>query len=196
MRQALPVSLKSAIRTADDAFYRSAFLSTIRGPPGRHAFLRALNPGDCHAPQAKEAPHPQPQHRSFPKRNAGALEHSIPQPTSPPTGCNGPQEHPSRHRSRLPHMGSWEQPPAQILLVNTMIDISTDQGSVLPPDAAALVVDAAGERSFLIPDYPEDAKVPTMVQLLAAVLIRARDEEWVEEMLFDFGDALRSRPII
>lgn len=89
-------------------------------------------------------------------------------------------------------MGSWEQPPAQILLVNTMIDISTDQGSVLPPDAAALVVDAAGELSFLIPDYPEDAKVPTMVQLLAAVLIRARDEEWVEEMLSDFGDALRS----
>ena len=70
--------------------------------------------------------------------------------------------------------------------------IATDQGNVLPPDAAALVADVARELSFQMPDYPEDAQIRAMVQLLAAALGRARGEEWIEEMLSDFGDALRS----
>jgi len=70
-----------------------------------------------------------------------------------------------------------------------MTDISTDYGSILPPDSAALVVDASGDISFLFPNYPDTAEIPRMVQLLAAVLIRSGDEEWVEDMLADMTDA-------
>lgn len=73
-----------------------------------------------------------------------------------------------------------------------MTDISSDHGSVLPPDAAALVVDTSGGLSFLLPDYPDAAEVPRMVQLLAAVLLRSKDEEWVEEMLGILADTPRS----
>jgi hypothetical protein len=76
--------------------------------------------------------------------------------------------------------------------VNQMTNTSTDYGSVLPPDAAALVVDASGDISFLLPDYPAAAEVPRMVQLLAAVLLRSKDVEWVEEMLGALADAPRS----
>lgn len=73
-----------------------------------------------------------------------------------------------------------------------MTDISSDHGSVLAPDAAALVVDASGDISFLLPDYPDDTEVPRMVQLLAAVLLRTHDEEWIEEMLGILADTPRS----
>lgn len=73
-----------------------------------------------------------------------------------------------------------------------MTDISSDHGSVLPPDAAALVVDTAGDLLFFLPDYPGSAEVPRMVQLLAAVLQRSHDNEWVAEMLATFADAPRS----
>lgn len=76
--------------------------------------------------------------------------------------------------------------------MNQMTNTSTDYGSVLPPDAAALVVDASGDISFLLPDYPAAAEVPRMVQLLAAVLLRSKDVEWVEEMLGALADAPRS----
>jgi len=73
-----------------------------------------------------------------------------------------------------------------------MADISSDHGSILPPDATALVVDASGDISFLLPDYPVSTEVPRMVQLLAAVLLRSRDEEWIEEMLALLTDTPRS----
>jgi hypothetical protein len=69
-----------------------------------------------------------------------------------------------------------------------MADISTDYESILPPDSAALVVDASGDISLLLPHYPDTAEVPRMVQLLAAVLIRSGDDEWVEDMLADMTD--------
>ncbi|MGN6551140.1 MAG: hypothetical protein ACTHJ3_14780 [Pararhizobium sp.] len=73
-----------------------------------------------------------------------------------------------------------------------MTDISSDHGSVLPSEASALVVDASGNISFLLPDYPDAAEVPRMVQLLAAVLLRSQDEEWVEQMLGILADTPRS----
>lgn len=72
-----------------------------------------------------------------------------------------------------------------------MNDTSTDYGSVLAPDEAALVIDSSGEISFMFPDYPADAEVPRMVPLLAAVLLRSSDEEWVEEMLAGMADGQR-----
>ncbi|QRI64533.1 hypothetical protein JQ506_05915 [Shinella sp. PSBB067] len=73
-----------------------------------------------------------------------------------------------------------------------MTDVSTDHGSVLPPGSSALVVSAEGELSFYLPDNPPDAPVPRLVQLLAAVLMRSEDEDWVEEMLGIFEDQSRN----
>ncbi|MCW5730151.1 MAG: hypothetical protein KIT20_05295 [Alphaproteobacteria bacterium] len=73
-----------------------------------------------------------------------------------------------------------------------MNNASTDHGSILPPNAAALVVDASGDITLLLPDYPAAAEVPRIVQLLAAVMLRSRDEEWVEEMLDILADVPRS----
>ena len=73
-----------------------------------------------------------------------------------------------------------------------MIDISTDRGSVLPPDASALIFSADSELSMMMADLPPDAPVPRMVRLLAAVLLRCTDDDWVEEMLAVFDQAPRS----
>ena len=84
------------------------------------------------------------------------------------------------------------QPPSQILLVSQITDISSDHGCVPTPNATALVVDASDDISFPLPDYPAAAKVPRMVQLLAAVLLRSRDEEGIAEMWGIQTNALRS----
>jgi len=73
-----------------------------------------------------------------------------------------------------------------------MTDLSTDHGTVLPPGSSALVVSAEDELSFYLPENPPDAPVPRLVQLLAAVLMRSEDEEWVEEMLCLFEDQARN----
>ena len=73
-----------------------------------------------------------------------------------------------------------------------MPDISTDHGSVLPPDASELVVSGGGELSFMLADYPEDQALPRMVQLLAAVVLRSTDADWVEEMIAIFDETSRS----
>jgi hypothetical protein len=65
-----------------------------------------------------------------------------------------------------------------------MNDISTDRGSILEPDACALVASADGSLSFLMPQVrDEEAVLPRKVLLLVAVLVRAEDDEWVDEML-------------
>lgn len=61
--------------------------------------------------------------------------------------------------------------------------VSTDHGTMLPADAAALIVDVSGELSILLPNYPDAAEVPRMVQLLVAVAIRSKDEEWIDDVL-------------
>lgn len=73
-----------------------------------------------------------------------------------------------------------------------MDSISTDHGSILPPNASALIVSADGELAFMLADYPEDMPLPCMVQLLAAVILRSTDEDWVEEMLTIFDETPRS----
>ena len=69
-------------------------------------------------------------------------------------------------------------------MVNEMNDISTDRGSIIEPDACALVASADGSLSFLIPQIrDEDAALPRKVLLLVAVFVRAEADEWVNEML-------------
>ena len=59
-----------------------------------------------------------------------------------------------------------------------------ETGTHLGPDEAALIVDAAGELSLLLPEYPEDQPVPPMVLLLAAVARKAAsDPAWVEALI-------------
>ncbi|MDI3306254.1 MAG: hypothetical protein QJR07_04055 [Acetobacteraceae bacterium] len=67
-----------------------------------------------------------------------------------------------------------------------------EQGSVLPPDAAAVTVDAEGNFGLLLPHLPPDAEVPRGVLLLVAVLTRSSDPEWVEEMIEWFTAQARS----
>lgn len=73
-----------------------------------------------------------------------------------------------------------------------MTDVSTDYGTVLPSGSSALVVSAEGELSFYLPENSPDAPVSRLVQLLAAVLMRSEDEDWVEEMLGIFEDQSRN----
>jgi hypothetical protein len=73
-----------------------------------------------------------------------------------------------------------------------MIPASTDHGSILPSDATALVVSADGELSFMLAKYPEGEALPRMVQLLAAVVLRSTDADWVDGMIAIFDDASRS----
>lgn len=67
--------------------------------------------------------------------------------------------------------------------------MQSDTGTVLTPDQAALVVDKDGELSLLFPDLGEDAEMPAMMVLLAAVAQKAADPEWVDSMIQDFMGA-------
>ncbi len=73
-----------------------------------------------------------------------------------------------------------------------MTPAATDHGSILPSDASALVVSPDGELSFMLAEYPEDQALPRMVRLLAAVLLRSTDADWVDETIAIFDEASRS----
>ena len=64
-----------------------------------------------------------------------------------------------------------------------MIDIHADHGTVLPVGATALVVTPDGELTFYLPNGDETHSLPRRVQLLAAVLIRSDDVDWVDEAI-------------
>ncbi len=64
-----------------------------------------------------------------------------------------------------------------------MHSITTDHGSILPLGSSALVLDKTGKLSFYMPNEVSDADISPMVQLLAAVLIRSEDPDWVAEMI-------------
>jgi hypothetical protein len=62
----------------------------------------------------------------------------------------------------------------------------TDHGTILDRRQAALVFDEDDGFKFLMPEYQDDEVVPEGVMLLAAVLLKLNDEEWVAEMLGEF----------
>lgn len=59
----------------------------------------------------------------------------------------------------------------------------TDHGTVIGPDHAALVVGPDGELRLLLPDQDDNASLPIMMMLLAAVAIRSGDRGWVLDTL-------------
>lgn len=68
----------------------------------------------------------------------------------------------------------------------------SDNGTVLPAGASALVVDQNGKLSFYMPDVAEDEELPRMVRLLAAVLIQSEDIAWVDDMISTFDNLDRA----
>lgn len=58
-----------------------------------------------------------------------------------------------------------------------------DQNSFLRSTDAALVVDRDGVVTLRLPRYPTGGRAPEMVRLLAAVLLRSQDEDWVRDTL-------------
>jgi hypothetical protein len=69
-----------------------------------------------------------------------------------------------------------------------MTMINADHGSILPKGASALIVDEAGGLSFYLPNDDPDIDMAPMVQLLAAVLIKSKDPNWVSEMIASFEE--------
>ena len=67
-----------------------------------------------------------------------------------------------------------------------------EQGSVLPPDVAAVTADAEGNFGLFLPHLPPDDDVPRSILLLVAVLSRSSDPEWVDEMIEWFTAEARS----
>lgn len=59
----------------------------------------------------------------------------------------------------------------------------SDHGTVLNSDEAALVIEADGSAKLHIPQYKDDEEVPRLVLLLAAVMTKVEDDEWVDEIL-------------
>jgi hypothetical protein len=67
-----------------------------------------------------------------------------------------------------------------------------DLGTVLPRDCAAVTVDAVGRFGFLLPSLPPDEDVPREIMLLAAVLARSSDQDWIDEMIRWFSEQARA----
>lgn len=64
-----------------------------------------------------------------------------------------------------------------------------ETGTFIQPEESALVASEDGDYRLLLRQYADDEPIPTSVMLLAAVAMKARDPEWVEQLLIDvFSD--------
>lgn len=70
-----------------------------------------------------------------------------------------------------------------------MTEKNADYGTVLPEGSTALVVDREGQLSFLMSNGAADEEISEMAQLLAAVMLRARDPEWIKETIGILGES-------
>ena len=75
-----------------------------------------------------------------------------------------------------------------------------EDGTLVEADEAALIVGEDGELRLILPDYEDDNDIPPGALLLAAVLVRSDDEDWVYEMsaflLERYADEDESGPLI
>ena len=65
----------------------------------------------------------------------------------------------------------------------TQQDAHAEHGTVLHPDESALVFNREGELALLLKHREDDEEVPQLELLLAAVAIKARDQDWVAELI-------------
>lgn len=75
-----------------------------------------------------------------------------------------------------------------------------EDGTLIEANEAALIVGEDGELRLVLPDYEDDNDIPPGALLLAAVLVRSEDEDWVNEMsaflLERYSDEEESGPLI
>ena len=75
-----------------------------------------------------------------------------------------------------------------------------DDGTLVDANEAALVFGEDGELRLILPDYEDDNDIPPGALLLAAVLVRAEDENWTNQMsaflLEHYADDEESGPLL
>lgn len=75
-----------------------------------------------------------------------------------------------------------------------------DDGTLVTSNEPALILGEDGELRLVLPDYQDDNDIPSGALLLAAVLVRAEDEEWTNEMaaflLERYSDEDESGPLL
>ena len=65
---------------------------------------------------------------------------------------------------------------------------TNDQGTIIGPNEAALVAEENGELRLILPEYDDDEEVPPMVLLLAAITVKLKDQEWLDETMTALDD--------
>jgi hypothetical protein len=73
--------------------------------------------------------------------------------------------------------------PTRTSTLGQEVQMHSDHGTVVKPNQAAIVFDEAEGFQFLMPDYGDDEQVPPGVMLLAAILLKTSDPEWVRAMI-------------
>ena len=65
---------------------------------------------------------------------------------------------------------------------------SNDQETIIGPNEAALVAEENGELRLILPDYDDDEDVPPMVLLLAAIIVKLKDQDWLDNTMAALDD--------
>ncbi len=69
-----------------------------------------------------------------------------------------------------------------------MATTNDDQGTIIGPNEAALVAEENGELRLILPEYDDDEDVPPMVLLLAAIIVKLKDQDWLDETMAALDD--------
>ena len=65
---------------------------------------------------------------------------------------------------------------------------TNDQETIIGPNQAALVAEENGELRLILPDYDDDEDVPPMVLLLAAIIVKLKDQDWLDNTMAALDD--------
>ena len=65
---------------------------------------------------------------------------------------------------------------------------TNDQETIIGPNEAALVAEENGELRLILPDYDDDEDVPPMVLLLAAIIVKLQDQDWLDNTMAALDD--------
>ncbi len=65
---------------------------------------------------------------------------------------------------------------------------TNDQETIIGPNEAALVAEESGELRLILPEYDDDEDVPPMVLLLAAIIVKLKDQDWLDDTMAALDD--------
>lgn len=71
-------------------------------------------------------------------------------------------------------------------------DATTETGTFIAGDHAALVIDPDGEFRLLLPNVPEDSAASLGHMLITAIAVKIMDPKWVDEIMQVLEDARRN----